>query len=130
MPEADVNLGFMLAALASAATFGVHTFVGGRFAARPLLAAENLPRPTRWLNYMTWHMVTALLVVMSTGFIWAAVAPTAVEAAIVLVTLAGLLSATTVAVTMKAGIQPWRFPSSYLFLIILACGLWGLAAQS
>ena len=122
-----INTGFALAALVALVTFAVHTFVGGRFAARPLLADVGLPVPSRWLNYLTWHMVTALLPIMAGGFAWAAIQPDAWPAALILMVVSVAFSGVTVFVTLKAGIRPWRFPSSYLFLIILACGLFGLA---
>jgi len=127
----ELNPGFALAALAAFATFCVHTFIGGRFAARPLLADTSLSAAAKWLNYMTWHMVTALLALMVGALGWASTGAEGADQVVVLLTaLSALLSATTVFVTTKAGIAPWRFPSSYLFLIILACGLWGLGAQS
>ncbi len=126
-----INTGFALAALAALVTFCVHTFVGGRFAAAPLLVAPDLAPATRWLNYMTWHMVTALLAVMTIALGWSAFQQAgAVPVVVLLLVLSGLLSGVTIAVTLKAGIRPWRFPSSYLFLIILACALWGLGNPS
>ncbi len=125
-----LNPGFATAALLSVITFAVHTFVGGRYAARPLLAAHDLARASRWLNYMTWHMVTALLLVMALGFLWAALSPAAVEVGVLLSLLAAILSPLSVWVAIKGGIAPWRFPSSWLFLLILGAGLWGASASN
>ena len=72
-----MNIGFVAAAVLSLITFGVHTFVGGKYAARPLLEATDFHRASRWLNYFTWHMATVLLLVMAAGFGWAAIAPEA-----------------------------------------------------
>ena len=121
-----LNPGFATAALLSVITFAVHTFVGGRYAARPLLAAHDLDRASRWLNYMTWHMVTAVLLVFVVGYAWAALRPEAVEVAWLLTVLAVPLSLISVWVALKGGIQPWRFPSSWLFALITVAGLWGL----
>src|SRR6478735_10545487 len=49
------------AALAAFSTFLIHTFVGGRLIARPLLAARDLPRVPRLTVYYCWHMVSLLL---------------------------------------------------------------------
>ena len=125
--EDQTNTGFALAALLSLVTFGVHTFVGGKFAARPLLAVERFDKASRWLNYMTWHMVTALLLIFPAGYAWAALRPEAVEVAILLTVLAALLSLISVWVALKGGIQPWQFPSSWLFAMIAAAGVGGLA---
>ncbi|WP_029087000.1 hypothetical protein [Brevundimonas aveniformis] len=121
-----MNSGFALAAVLSLITFSTHTFVGGKYAARPILAAETFDRASRWLNYMCWHMVTALLLLFTGGFAWAALSPEAVEVAMLLTGLAVPLSAISVWVAMKGGIQPWRFPSSWLFALITVAGLSGL----
>ncbi|MDP3803838.1 hypothetical protein [Brevundimonas sp.] len=122
-----INPGFATAAALALITFAVHTFVGGRFAARPLLSTQNFDKASRWLNYMTWHMVTAQLLLMPAGYAWAAVRPEAVEVAVLLTVLAAILSPLSAWVAMKGGIQPWRFPSSWLFALITAAGLWGFA---
>ena len=121
-----MNPGFALAAVLSLITFGVHTFIGGRFAARPLLAATDFDRASRWLNYFTWHMVTVLLLFMAGGFWFAANQPDAVEVAVLLMLMAAAFSPLCVWVAMKGGIAPWRFPASWLFLLIAMAGLCGL----
>ncbi len=121
-----MNTGFALATAVSLVTLGVHTFVGGRFAARPLLEAPDFPKASRWLNYFTWHMATALLLIMAAGFAWAAVQPKAWAAGAILTVMAATFSPLCVWVALKGGIAPWRFPASWLFLLIVAAGLWGL----
>lgn len=121
-----MNIGFGLAAALSVITFAVHTFVGGRFAARPLLDAPAVPKAARWLNYFTWHMATATLLIMAVGFGWAAVSPDAWAAAVILTVMAATFSPLCVWVALKGRIAPWRFPASWLFLLIVAAGLWGL----
>ena len=122
---AELNLGFAVAALASLATFVVHTFIGGVYAARPLLADETLPGASRWLNYYTWHMATVTLLVMTGGFAWTAVRPDAADVAALLMVLAAVFSPLCVWVATRGGVAPWRFPASWLFLIIFAAGLGG-----
>lgn len=119
------NLGFATAAVLSLVTFGVHTFVGGRFAARPLLAARDFHKASRWLNYFTWHMVTVMLLFMAGGFWVAAWRPEAFDVAVLLMLMAAVFSPLCIWVALKGGIAPWRFPASWLFLLILAAGLWG-----
>ena len=119
------NLGFATAAVLSLITFGVHTFIGGRFAARPLLEATDLPKASRWLNYFTWHMVTVLLLFMTGGFWVAALSTDAFDVAVLLMLMAASFSPLCIWVALKGGVAPWRFPASWLFLLILAAGLWG-----
>ncbi len=124
-----MNIGFLAAALLSLITFGVHTFVGGKYAARPLLDAHDFHRASRWLNYFTWHMATVLLLVMAAGYAWAAVAPAAWPAALILTIMAALFSPLCVWVTVKGDIKPWRFPASWLFALIVAAALLGLVER-
>lgn len=126
-PDDWVNSAFALAAVLSLITFSIHTFVGGKYAARPLLAARDFDRASRGLNYMTWHMVTALLAAFTVGFGWAALRPAAMEVAVLLAGLAGILSLISIWAAVRAGFAPWRFPSSWLFLLIAAAGLAGPA---
>lgn len=123
--QAVVNPGFATAALLSLITFGVHTFIGGRFAARPLLEAHDFNKASRWLNYFTWHMVTVMLLIMAAGFGWAATSPDHFDVAVLLMLMAATFSPLCIWVALKGGIAPWRFPASWLFLLILAAGLWG-----
>lgn len=120
-----MNIGFVAAAVLSLITFGVHTFVGGKYAARPLLEAAHFDPASRWLNYFTWHMATVLLLVMAAGFAWTAIAPEAWPAALILTVMATLFSPLCVWVAMKGGIAPHRFPASWLFVLIVGASAWG-----
>lgn len=121
------NEWFVLAAIVAAVTFCVHTFVGGRYAVRPLFAAKDLTSASRWLNYMCWHMVTVVLAIISTGFAATAVGWLSYDVAAMLTWTAASLSIVSVAVTLKAGISPWRFPASYLLGGVALAGLLGFA---
>lgn len=123
--QQGVNLGFATAAVLSLVTFGVHTFIGGRYAARPLLEARTFDRASRWLYYFTWHMATVILLFMAGGFAVAALHPEAFDVAVMLMLMAAVFSPLCMWVALKGGIKPWRFPASWLFLLILAAGLWG-----
>ena len=125
METGAVNAGFAAAALLSLVTFGVHTFVGGVFVARPLLASRDLTPASRWLNYYCWHIVTVLLLLMAAGYAWAATRPQALDLAVFLTLLAAILSPLCVWVALKGRIAPWRFPAASLFALIVAAGLWG-----
>lgn len=117
-----VNEVLALAALVSAVTFYVHTFIGGPVVARPLLASAALPPASKWLNYYTWHMATVLLAAMGAGFGWAAVRPDAHDLALFLTILAAANSLLSAWVAWKGGINPLRFPSTSLFALIAVLG--------
>ncbi len=114
-----------LAAATSLLTFCVHAFVGGRKAARPLLADQTMPLASKWLNYYCWHVTTVLLVFYVAGFSWLARHPH-LPSLIFLGSLSFTLSILSAGVAWLAKIQPWRFPSTSLFAVI--GGLSALAA--
>ena len=116
--SAEFHFGFAAAAVLSLITFGVHTFIGGKFVARPLLASSELPRASLWLNYFTWHMATVMLLFMSGGFAFAASRPDANDVAALLTLMAATFSPLCIWVALKGGISPWRFPASWLFALI------------
>lgn len=110
------------AAVASAITFAVHTFIGGRFVARPLLADRSLPKAAKWLAYYCWHITTILLAAMAAAYGWAAWNGEARDLAIAITGLAALLSALSAGVALKGRINPLRFPSTSLFALIACLG--------
>jgi hypothetical protein len=119
-----MQAGLLWAASASMlATFTVHTFVGGAFVARPLLADRSLPKAAKWLAYYCWHLVTILLIAMALAFGAAAAGVSARNAAIGLSVFCAACSLLSIAVTLRAGIAPWRFPSTTLFAVAAALGL-------
>jgi hypothetical protein len=126
----DLNFGFAAAAVLSMVTFGVHTFIGGKFVARPLLASIELPRASLWLNYFTWHMATVMLLFMSAGFAFAASRPDATDVAALLTLMAATFSPLCIWVAIKGGISPWRFPASWLFALIALVAFFGEARFS
>lgn len=129
MEIGTVNPGFATAAVLSLITFGVHTFVGGKFAARPLLAAHDFHKASRWLNYFTWHMATVILLFMAGGFAVGALYPGAFPAAVLLMLMAASFSPLCIWAALKGGIAPWRFPASWLFALIVIAALWGTFAH-
>lgn len=120
------NAGFAAASLLAVITFAVHTFVGGIYVVRPLLAVEGLTRASRWLNYYCWHMTTLTLIVMATMFGFAGFDPSARGFGALFTVMAAAFSVLCVVVAIKGGVRPWRFPATSLFAAIAAAGLWGL----
>lgn len=69
-----MNALYASAAVLSAAVFLIHTFLGGRTIARPLLATPDLHPIPKLTSYYCWHIVTITLAVVSGMFAYAAVA--------------------------------------------------------
>jgi hypothetical protein len=104
-------------------TFAVHTFVGGAFVARPLLADRSLPKAAKWLAYYCWHIVTMLLVAMAFAFGAAAAGFSTRSAVFSLSVFCAACSVLSIAIALYAGIAPWRFPSTTLFAVAAGLGL-------
>jgi hypothetical protein len=79
-------------------------------------------------DYYCWHIVTLLLLFMSAAFGFTALNPERPDVAVFASALAGPLSVLSVAVALRAGIPPLKFPSTTLFAIIAALGWAGIAA--
>ena len=122
-----MNLGFAAAAVVLAATFGVHVFLGGIHAARPLLAATDITRASRWLNYFCWHMVSVLLLALAAAFALAAGRADMWPLAALGVLLSAVFSLLSAVVALKGQIAPLRFPSTSLFALSSAAGFCGFA---
>lgn len=112
----------LIASAVSVLTFFIHTFVGGRFVASPLLEDRSLPRASKWLNYYCWHVTTVLIAFMAGGFLWLANNPH-MPSLVFLGLLALTLSVLSAGVAKKAGIAPTRFPSTTLFAAISAVAI-------
>ena len=114
------------AAIASLTTFAVHTFIGGRLVARPLLTDRSLPKAAKWLAYYCWHITTVLLAAMATAYAYAAWSGEARDLTIGVTILALLLSVLSAGVAMRGRINPFRFPSTSLFAVTACLGGGGL----
>jgi hypothetical protein len=123
-----LNAGFTAASGLALITFAVHSFVGGIYVVRPLLAVQGLSRASRWLNYYCWHMTTLTLLVMAAMFAYSAVEPTARGFGALFTAMALAFSLLCIAVAIKGGVQPWRFPPTSLFAAVGVAGIWGLSA--
>jgi hypothetical protein len=122
-----LNFGFACASALALLTFAVHTFVGGIYVVRPLLAVEGLSRASRWLNYYCWHMTTLTLLVMTAMFAYSAFEPGARGFGVLFTTMAAAFSALCIGVALKGGVRPYRFPATSLFAAVAGAGLWGIS---
>lgn len=113
---------FLLAAALAFVTFAVHTFVGGVFVARPLLADARLPKASKWLNYYCWHNTTVMILAVAGAFAYSAFTPQRPELAIFATAMTAIVSVLSAAVAIKGGIHPLRFPSTSLFAATAALG--------
>jgi hypothetical protein len=121
-----MNLWLAAAAAVAFATFLIHTVIGGREIARPLLAARDLSRIPRLTAYYCWHMVTILLFGMSAALGWAALH--ANTPLVVLITALALgFTALSLALVVTYRVRPWYLPQWSLFAVIAVLAGLGLA---
>ena len=73
--EMLMNTLLALAAGLSALTVLIHTFLGGRKIADPLLKATDLAPVPKYVSYFCWHLVTIVLAVIAAMFAIAAIYP-------------------------------------------------------
>lgn len=78
-----MNMFLLSAAAMCAVTTFIHCYFGGKTIAVPLLRARDIEDVPRYTNYYCWHIVSVTLAAMSAAYLWAAISPAAVEAAII-----------------------------------------------
>lgn len=125
-----MNTGFALAALFSLIATAVHLFVGGRLAARPLIAAPGLDPAVRWQAYFGWHAASVAQIAMTAGFAMAALGRVSSDVALLFTLMAAVFSPLAVWVSLKGGIAPWRFPAVWLFAAVAVLGVFGFGQIS
>ena len=113
----------LLASGVNLITFFVHWQIGGIYAARPLLAAKDITKASRWLNYFCWHIVTILMLIMTGELGLTAFDLVSTDTIALVALIAGSISLLSIAVTLRAGIRPYRFPASYLLAVVAALSL-------
>ncbi len=114
----------LFAAILSGLWAGVHTFVGGRECERPLAADETLAPVVRETMRMCWHMITGVLILMAVFF--AAAYFEVAGFALAGTALALVFVVAGVGFAPLNGLSYRLVPQGWLFVPVLALGLWGL----
>jgi hypothetical protein len=110
------------AVVMSFVTFLIHTFVGGRRVAGPLLENTTLPIASKWLNYFCWHITTIYTLLMGGAYAYVALNPNKPELVVFLSILNASFASLSAAVAIKGKINPFRFPSTSLFASVAILG--------
>jgi len=122
-----MNYWFLAASFAAIATFAFHTVVGGRFVARPLLAAEDVGKVARYTAYYCWHLVSILLAGLTLALLRAGLFSGGRELAAAAVTFSLCATVWSVAMIQRNNLGWVRFLQWMLFALIGflgAAGLW------
>ena len=125
-----MNYWFLSAAFMSLVTLLVHFVAGGRFIARPLLAADELPVEVKYTSYYCWHLVTFILAGLVLAFVRAGIAAGGREVAASGVMFAMVAAAWSFAMVSRWRLPWYKFPQGVLFVLIALPGGLGLWFRS
>jgi nitrate reductase NapE component len=120
------NPWFATAAGLAATTCLLHVVLGGREAARPLLAAAGLGEIAKFTNYYCWHLVTIAIAALAVAFAMAARPEGSGEMATFAAMISVLFAFWSLAMIGRYRLSVWRFPQWALFAPIASLGLAGL----
>ncbi len=117
---------FASAGCLAAIWLAVHTFVGGRQIARPLVASTELPPVVRHTQYLCWHFTTVAIACMATLFGIAALTGIKAYAGSATLLATGFF---VVGVGLVIALEEMhmRLPQGWLFLPVAGLGLAGLS---
>lgn len=118
------NMFFAAASGLAALWLIIHTFVGGRETARPLLQAASLAPVVRHTQYLCWHFTTVAIASMAALFLFAGFTGIAAYATSATLLAAGFFVA-GVATAFALGENHARLPQGWLFLPVAGLGVAG-----
>ena len=121
-----MDIWFLTAGGLSAALAVLHVFGGGPEAARPLLAANDLPPVPKYLMYYCWHLVTLMIGAMAVGFLAAGLWPAQQGLAVLCTAMALGGAVWGLALVPGVGRRYAEMPQGFLFLPIAMIGGLGL----
>jgi membrane-bound acyltransferase YfiQ involved in biofilm formation len=121
-----VNGWFLAAAGLSALICGAHIVMGGREAARPLLAAAELDRVAKFTNYYCWHLVTIAIGALTVAFAYASQTVASTDIAAFATGIAFLFGAWSLGMIAKFRLPPMQFGQWALFFPVSLLGLIGI----
>ena len=122
-----MNIWFLFAGALSAAVCAMHVVMGGREAARPLLASTELDQIAKYTNYYCWHLVTIIIAALAVAFFVAAINPEARDIALFAVITALTFSAWSLGMIARFRLPLLPFGQWILFVAIASVGGAGLA---
>lgn len=123
-----MNTWFLAAAALGVLTCLAHLFLGGRGAARPLLAADGLASMPRYTHYFCWHIVTILLAAQGGGYAWAAMAPDGLDVAVILTLIALATTLWNFLMIARHRLKWQQHPQFIFFLPMTILGTGGILA--
>ncbi len=121
----NVNLWWLIAAVAMAAIAALHIVGGGAELARPLLNQTVLGAAVTFNLYYTWHLVSVMLVAMALAYGLAAFSAGQRPLAAAATVLALAFAVLNIVIGLQTTLFPWQLPQWVLFAPLAAVGLLG-----
>ena len=119
-----MNKPILIAALVSAATFGLHVVGGGAEFHQPI-QASSMALPLRAISAILWHAVSMLLVLQAAALMWLAHHPNPALSLFIAVVQIGFAALFLFyGVTMIGSV--WVLGQWVIFVAIAALVLWGI----
>ena len=125
----NVNVWWLLAAVAMAAIAALHIVGGGAELARPLLNQKVLGAAVTFNLYYAWHLVSVMLVAMALAYGAAAFSASHRSLGSAASLLALAFAVLNIVIGLQAGLYPWGLPQWVLFAPVAAVGFLGLFAS-
>ena len=122
-----MNFWFLAAAAVSFFTCALHIVLGGREAARPLLATTDLDHVAKYTNYYCWHLVTIVIASLGTAFAFASRPGAGIDLALFACALSLAFALWSVSMVILHRLHPLKFGQWALFLPIAILGVAGIA---
>ena len=123
-----MNMFLMAAAGLSVFLCLIHTFLGGRSVAVPLLEATDLHPVPKYLSYYCWHIATIVMAAIAIMFTVAGLNRESMDLAWAATAMTAAFCALGLAVPPMKGQKYKDMPQGWLFLPIVLLGVLGGAA--
>jgi len=119
---------FLLPAIIAVTIAAVHSAVGGRQIARPLLRQGTLSPTVTLTHYYCWHMATITLSGLSGAYLYAALASDGRVLAVFATLVSGMFCLWGLALVLWKRQRHRDLPQWFLFAGLTASGIWALSA--
>ena len=120
-----MNAFLLAAAVLTFITWGIHTFMGTRDIAGPLLESDMEPVP-KYTNYYCWHAITIVLAAMAGGYLYAALVPAGLDVAVFITALSAGFCLWGILLIFQRKQKTMEMPQWVLFAVISAIAIPGL----
>jgi hypothetical protein len=117
------------ASVVSLLGFVAHAFFGGGMFVRPLMADTDLPVAVTWLGFVSWHVVSIVLMSLAIAFGYTARNPGNAALAVFASGMSAAVSILCIAAGIRGNAVLLTLPAPYLFGFIAILGIAGVLGR-